>query len=136
MHNNKIWLWLLTVFILICMTVFTAGCRPGKELKTNHAGYRQNEAYSVTDQAGIRVSFADKPKRILTLSAYTDQIVLGLVTSDRMVAANQLLDDPEESNIIPISRRISRKVNNLHPVKQWRGYGICTISGTYKHNVG
>lgn len=112
MQNNKNCLWSVTVFILICIIVLTAGCMSRKDLKTSSAGYGQREAYSVTDQNGIRVSFADKPKRILTLSAYTDQIVLGLVNSDRMAAANQLLDDPQESNIIPISRRISRKIFN------------------------
>ena len=43
---------------------------------------------------------------------YTDQIVLGLVTSDHLVGINSLLDDPVLSNIIPIAKKITKKIGN------------------------
>ena len=69
-------------------------------------------SYSVTDLTGTRVTFSSKPKRILTFAMYTDQIVLGLVTSDHLVGINTLLDDPVLSNITPIAKKIPKKIGN------------------------
>ena len=104
--------WLVTLVILLCIVSFVTGCGSGKQPKTENGRLRETEAYSVTDLTGTIVSFTGKPKRILTFSMYTDQIVLGLVTSDHMAAANQLLDDPQESNVLAISKRIPRKISN------------------------
>ena len=69
-------------------------------------------AYSVTDLTGTKVTFSEKPKRILTFAMYTDQIVLGLVTSDHLVGINTLLDDPVLSNIIPIAKKVKTKIGD------------------------
>ena len=108
-RENK---WLSLFVALFYIMTFISGCGVSKLKKTENGRLRETEAYSVTDLTGAKVSFTGKPKRILTFSMYTDQIVLGLVTSDHMAAANQLLDDPQESNVLAISKRIPRKISN------------------------
>lgn len=79
--------------------------------------------YTVVDSRGDKVKFGKKPQCILTLSLGMDQIVLGLVRSDRLVAVNALLDDPVSSNVAPLARKVPRKIKNpgaeeifsLHP---------------------
>jgi long-chain acyl-CoA synthetase len=53
-----------------------------------------------------------KPHRILTLSMSTDEIVLGLVKPDHMVAVNQMLDDPISSNVVSLAQQVETKVKN------------------------
>ncbi|WP_245763609.1 ABC transporter substrate-binding protein [Succiniclasticum ruminis] len=43
---------------------------------------------------------------------YTDQIVLGLVTSNHLVGINTLMDDPVLSNVVPIAKRITKKIGD------------------------
>ena len=84
--------------------------------KTNAAQSKQETnttgSYSVTDLTGTKVTFPSKPKRILTFAMYTDQIVLGLVTSDHLVGINTLMDDPVLSNVVPIAKRITKKIGD------------------------
>lgn len=71
-----------------------------------------DSAYSVTDMTGIKVDFKQKPQKILTLSMCTDQIVLGLVPSDRLAAVHALLDDPISSNVVPLAKKVKTKIKN------------------------
>ncbi|MDD6135262.1 MAG: ABC transporter substrate-binding protein, partial [Selenomonadaceae bacterium] len=67
-------------------------------------------AYTVTDKQGTVVEMPAKPHRILTLSMSTDEIVLGLVKPDHMVAVNQMLDDPISSNVVSLAQQVETKV--------------------------
>ena len=110
----------LFLFSLFVISALLSGCnssqRSQSSSKTNAAQNKQEtnttDSYSVTDLTGTKVAFTSKPKRILTFSMYTDQIVLGLVTSDHLVGINSLLDDPVLSNIIPIAKKITKKIGN------------------------
>ncbi len=110
----------LFLFSLFVISALLSGCnsspQPQSSSKTNAAQSKQEtnttDSYSVTDLTGTKITFSSKPKRILTFSMYTDQIVLGLVTSDHLVGINSLLDDPVLSNIIPIAKKITKKVGN------------------------
>ena len=110
-------LFLFSVFII---SALLSGCSSSPQsLSSSKSNATQSEqetntsdSYSVTDLTGTKVTFASKPKRILTFAMYTDQIVLGLVTSDHLVGINTLLDDPVLSNIIPIAKKISKKIGN------------------------
>ena len=110
-------LFLFSVFII---SALLSGCSSSPQSlsssKSNATLSEQetntSDSYSVTDLTGTKVTFASKPKRILTFAMYTDQIVLGLVTSDHLVGINTLLDDPVLSNIIPIAKKISKKIGN------------------------
>ena len=96
----------IMVFLLLCAVCLAAGCGKGK---TDNDSV--DHSYSVTDMAGVKVTFKEKPKRILTLSMATDQIVLGLVPSDYLVGINALLDDPTSSNIVSIAKRVKTKID-------------------------
>ena len=110
-------LFLFSIFII---SALLSGCSSSPQSqsssKTNTTQSKQEtgvtSSYSVTDLTGTKVTFTSKPKRILTFAMYTDQIVLGLVTSDHLVGINTLLDDPVLSNIIPIAKKISKKIGN------------------------
>lgn len=89
---------------------FVSGCRePGPMQQENASA---GMAYSVTDIQGTVVNMPAKPQRILTLSMSTDEVMLGLVKTDHMVAVNQMLDDPVSSNITELAQQVEKKVGN------------------------
>ena len=110
-------LFLFSIFIIAALL---SSCSPSPQSqsssKTNAAQSKQETnttgSYSVTDLTGTKVTFPSKPKRILTFAMYTDQIVLGLVTSDHLVGINTLMDDPVLSNVVPIAKRIIKKIGD------------------------
>lgn len=95
------------VCALMCMLLLLSGC--GNPSSDNTSA---DTSYSVTDIMGTRVTFKQKPKRILTLSMCTDQIVLGLVPSNYLVGINALLDDPVSSNVVPLAEKVKTKIKN------------------------
>ena len=110
----------LFLFSFFLISALLSGCSPSPQSqsssKTNAAQSKQETnttgSYSVTDLTGTKVTFPSKPKRILTFAMYTDQIVLGLVTSDHLVGINTLMDDPVLSNVVPIAKRITKKIGD------------------------
>ena len=115
--NKRLYLFSILLFTV---TALIFGCGSSSQQK-NGPGTTSNEgktktaasgSYTVTDLTGTKVTFNAKPKKILTFAMYTDQIVLGLVTSDRLVGINVLLDDPVVSNIIPIAKKVTRKIGD------------------------
>ena len=108
------------IFCLLVIVLLLSGCgsssQPQSNSNTNTSQNKQGTSaagsYTITDLTGTKVVFSQKPKRILTFAMYTDQIVLGLVTSEHLVGINTLLDDPVLSNIIPIAKKISKKIGN------------------------
>ena len=110
----------LFLFSFFLISALLSGCSPSPQSqsssKTNAAQSKQETnttgSYSVTDLTGTKVTFPSKPKRILTFAMYTDQIVLGLVNSDHLVGINTLMDDPVLSNVVPIAKRITKKIGD------------------------
>ena len=106
----------LCVVLSALILFLLSGCGSSSQNKDAAANGKQqtqqSEAYTITDATGAKISFTEKPKKILTFSMYTDQIVLGMVTSDRLAGINVLLEDPDESNIVPIARKVPRKIGN------------------------
>ena len=110
----------LFLFSFFLISALLSGCSPSPQSqsssKTNAAQSKQETnttgSYSVTDLTGTKVTFPSKPKRILTFAMYTDQIVLGLVTSNHLVGINTLMDDPVLSNVVPIAKRITKKIGD------------------------
>lgn len=66
----------------------------------------------MTDALGRVVRIPHKPQRIVTLSIYTDEVLLGLVPSSRMAAISKYLDDPKESTVVAQAKKIPNKVAN------------------------
>lgn len=91
--------------VLLVMAMFLGGC--GGQDAAGEVGYQ------VTDDQGTVVHFKEKPRRIVSLTMSTDNILLGLVKPDRVVCANVLVDDPVSSNIVELGKNIPNKVR--HP---------------------
>ena len=84
-----------------------AGCgMPGAPAAEKDAGY------TVTDAKNRQVKILHKPQRIVTLGLYTDEMVLGMVPTNKMVAVSHYLDDPKESVIVAKAQRIPNKVKD------------------------
>ncbi len=104
MEARNLWAaFLMLVFAL----VLTAGCGQEKTASQTEGGYQ------VTDDKGTVVDFAEKPKRIVSMTLSTDNILLGLVEPERVVCANNLIDDPISSNVAELGKNIPNKVR--HP---------------------
>lgn len=93
------------ILIIIGCCILLSGCG-------NNTGTTNNKQYSVIDSQGTKVSFNSKPKKILTLSMSTDEIVLGLVKPEKLAAVNYLLDDPTSSNVSGLVKNITVKIKN------------------------
>lgn len=94
---------LLTV-LAVAIVSFGCGSEQAKDV---------DGAYQVTDDQGTVVNFSEKPKRIVSLTLSTDNILLGLVKPDRVVCASALVDDPISSNVAELGAQIPNKVR--HP---------------------
>ncbi len=104
MEARNLWAALL---MLVFALILTAGCGQEKTASQTEGGYQ------VTDDKGTVVDFAEKPKRIVSMTLSTDNILLGLVEPERVVCANNLIDDPISSNVAELGKNIPNKVR--HP---------------------
>lgn len=110
MKYKKIWICSLLCIVIICL----AGC--GK------SGAKTEIGYEVRDHQGTMVKIPRKPERILTLSLYTDEMVMGLVPSSKLVAVSKFLDDPKESLVVEKAKRITQKVEDptVEQILSWQ----------------
>lgn len=79
---------LFLVCLLLCLLL--AGCGP-QEKNTSGSG---KVLYTVTDATGTKLSFSEKPQRIVSLNVSADEILLDMVDSKRLAALSLLADDP------------------------------------------
>ena len=104
------------VFLLCVLSILLTSCIPP-------TAEQKPAAYTVTDIEGTAVDFPAPPKRIVTLSMSTDEVMLGLVEPARIAAVNGLLDDPVSSNVTELVKAIPQRIGNptaeelmaLHP---------------------
>lgn len=107
----------IVLLFLCALSVLFASCGP------SNTAEHQTAAYTVTDIEGTAVDFPAPPKRIVTLSMSTDEVMLGLVEPARIAAVNSLLDDPVSSNVTGLVKEIPQRIGNptveeimaLHP---------------------
>lgn len=104
--RNNTSLALIAMFMFLVALMLTAGCGNDKA-QSNTGGYK------VVDDKGTEVDFDKKPTRIVSMTLSTDNILLGLVEPERVVCANNLIDDPISSNIAELGKNIPNKVR--HP---------------------
>lgn len=93
---------------LVLAAVLLAGCGSEQQAATSSDG-----AYEVTDDQGTVVKFTQKPQKIMTVTISTDNILLGLVKPQQVVACNTLTDDPVSSNIVELAKQIPNRIR--HP---------------------
>ncbi len=100
-----------TAFLAALLSILLlSGCI---DLSRNQAG-----GYEVTDVEGTVVKIPHKPQRILTVSAGTDELMLGLVEPERMAAINESLADTEHTNIPWVRERIPTVIVRSPSVEQ------------------
>ena len=110
MTNKKLW-----IVLLVCVSIFClAGCGAKKEQSTG--------GIEVKDYQGTMVKIPKKPERILTLSIYSDEMVLGMVPSSKLVAISKFLDDPKESVVVEKAKRVPEKVMDpsVEQILSWK----------------
>ncbi len=95
----------ILLLLIALMSLVMSGCG-------NDSASKGGE-YEVTDIHGTVIHFKEKPSRIVTMTIGTDNIVLGLVKPERMIACNTNLDDPASSNVVELAKQIPNKVR--HP---------------------
>ena len=98
------------VLTVIFAVLLIGGCINSSE--------QQAGGYQITDVEGTVVTFAHKPQRILTVSAGTDELMLGLVEPERMAAINESLADREHTNIPWVCDRIPMVIPRNPSVEQ------------------
>ena len=101
---------LYAVLTVIFAVLLIGGCINSSE--------QQAGGYQITDVEGTVVTFAHKPQRILTVSAGTDELMLGLVEPERMAAINESLADREHTNIPWVCDRIPTVIPRSPSVEQ------------------
>ena len=86
------------LFLLIMiMSALLVGC--GAKTQTLSASPEASTAYTVTDDAGRKLSFAKKPSRIVSLTYGTDEILTEVVDTKRIQAYSRWAGDNEISFI-------------------------------------
>ena len=91
---------------LICLLVccLTSACGPGT-VQT-----KAEEFHVVTDVRGDEVKIPAKPKRIVSVTTGTDEVLLGLVETERMAAVNEGFVDPKKSNVSELAKKIPNRI--------------------------
>lgn len=108
-NNKKDLLFVIFLMLVSCMLNFS-GCKSEKTDSLSKNTANQNLSYTVTDDTGAKLQFTEKPKRIVSYSISTDEILLALVEPQRIIALSRLVDDPGVSSIVKEAKLIPNRV--------------------------
>ena len=104
---------LICLLVILCFTIVLGGCDSGKPTPQ----VPKQAGYEVQDYQGNTVKMPDKPQRIVSLSLGTHEILLSLVTPDRLAALTYLADDTGISNVAELSKQVPGRVTaNLESI--------------------
>ena len=95
---------------VLLSALFLTGCMGERD--------EASSAYRVTDAEGTVVEIPHKPRRILTISAGTDEMMLGLVEPERMAAVNDSLADEKHTNVPWVREKIPTIITRSPSVEQ------------------
>ena len=98
-------MWKNLLLLLLLLAFCTAGCQKQYGEKTSEA------AYQVVDSQGTVIKFAQKPQRIMTTHFNLDNIVMGLVDEERVVALSKSMYDASVSYISTEAIKKPTKLN-------------------------
>ncbi len=72
---------------------------------------------TVTDESGTTVTLPAEPRRIISLTLPTDEILLSLVDASRILALTTLAPDPAISNVAALATKVPRAMTlNVEPI--------------------
>lgn len=103
LNMKKCIFYLSILFILFC----AVGCKNDTEQNVN-----KDYLYMVTDAAGNNLSLQHSPQRIVSYSISTDEILLDMLPSDRIIAVTHFADDPMISNVSDKCKLVPYRVNS------------------------
>lgn len=117
MPKQKYQKFITALLLCLSLLLIMTGC--GKEAVQQNS----DTVYTVTDSQGHKLYFKEKPQRIISMSISTDEILIDLVPSSRIVAFSRLVDDPGISNIVERAQSVGSRVDGqsseaimaLHP---------------------
>ena len=95
---------------LLLLFLIMSGCNQLSKSSPNQMNLKGQSAYTVTDDTGLTLQFTEKPKRIVSYSISTDEILLALVEPQRIAALSRLVDDPGVSSIVKEAKQIPNRV--------------------------
>lgn len=84
------------LLLIVFMLVFCVGCG-----KANTEVEKVSHAYQVVDDEGTVLKLKEKPSRILTTHFHLDNMLLGVVPQERVVAISDTMDDDNVSYAEP-----------------------------------
>ena len=105
---NGLMIRILLLLLLLLLSLL--GCKSGRVLPSSDTSAKQHSSYTVTDDTGHTLQFTEKPKRIVSYSISTDEILMALVEAERIAALSRLVDDPGVSSIVKEAKQIPNRV--------------------------
>jgi len=101
---------LLLYASMVLMLIILTGCNNEKVDSSVQNDKNKPSSYTVTDDTGLTLQFTEKPKRIVSYSISTDEILLALVEPQRIIALSRLVDDPGVSSIVKEAKQVPGRV--------------------------
>ena len=100
---------LLFLLLLLLFGILLSECKNEKEYSSTVI-QKVHISYTVTDDTGLTLQFTEKPKRIVSYSISTDEILMALVEPERIAALSRLVDDPGVSSIVKEAKKVPNRV--------------------------
>jgi iron complex transport system substrate-binding protein len=98
---------------------------------------RSRYPLTVTDDSGKSLTLPSKPNRIISLTLPTDEILLSLVDSSRILAVTTLAADPGISNVSALAARVPRAMTlTVEPIVALRPDLVFAASWSDASRVG
>ncbi len=97
-----------TILLALAATAWAAGS--GEAAAAAPPGAAAGYPLTVTDDAGTAVTLAAKPARIASLTMFTDEVLLDLVESSRIIAVTTFAADPAISNVTTKAAGVPEKL--------------------------
>ncbi len=102
---------IFTILLSLTFIIFSfSGCKSENSHSTSDSVVKTQSSYTVTDDTGVTLQFTEKPKRIVSYSISTDEILMALVEPERIAALSRLVDDPSVSSIVKEAKQIPNRV--------------------------
>ena len=118
MSLTRATMW-LTVFLCVSVAAaaFAAGSSEAPAATSGSPSVSAAYPLTITDDGGSSLTIARKPERIVSVTLFTDEILVDLVDRRRLVAVTTFAQDPDVSNVASRVADIPNKVTlSVEPI--------------------